>query len=161
MFVSAMQNSLMNHVHDSKTFGSSKSRYINKPLRTYPLWMFFFVESSRSMFSLFPKDHWTLKTGHFEDPTPASSRFVHPSIGGSLGSLGFNIFKPLVIHQYMSGSHPINSHHSPQRPATSHHRSSDQSPTKRSRPPDLMSWDHGTMEIFSGAILERPRDRER
>ena len=35
-----------------------------------------------------PKDHWTLKTGYFEDPTPASYRFIHPSIGGSLGSLG-------------------------------------------------------------------------
>ena len=31
----------------------------------------------------FPKDHWTLKTGYFEDPTPASFRFFHPSIGGS------------------------------------------------------------------------------
>ena len=30
-----------------------------------------------------PKDHWTLKTGYFEDPTPASYRFVHPSIGRS------------------------------------------------------------------------------
>jgi len=29
-----------------------------------------------------PKDHWTLKTGYFED-LPLLYRFVHPSIGGS------------------------------------------------------------------------------
>ena len=29
-----------------------------------------------------PKDHWTLKTGYFED-LPLLHRFVHPSIGGS------------------------------------------------------------------------------
>ena len=31
----------------------------------------------------YPKDHWTLKTGKFEEPTPASYRFRAPSIGGS------------------------------------------------------------------------------
>ena len=29
-----------------------------------------------------PKDHWTLKTGYFEDPTPAI-QVQNPSIGGS------------------------------------------------------------------------------
>ena len=29
------------------------------------------------------KNHWTLKTGKFEDPSPASYRFRAPSIGGS------------------------------------------------------------------------------
>ena len=38
-----------------------------------------------------PKDHWTLETGYFEDPTPASYRFFHPSIGGSKISRGIDI----------------------------------------------------------------------
>ena len=82
---------------------------------------------------------------------PLLYRFVHPSIGGSK-ILRVQHFKPLLIHQVYVWFTPINSHHSPGRPATSHHRSSDQSPTKRSLPPDLMSWDHS-----SGAILEAKR----
>ena len=50
-----------------------------------------------------PKDHWTLKIGYFEDQkTPASYRFVHPSIGGSFGSLGQVILildSAMVNHQ--------------------------------------------------------------
>jgi len=46
----------------------------------------------------YPKDHWTLKTGHFEDlKTPASYRLVHPSIGGSLRILRIEDF--LKIHK--------------------------------------------------------------
>ena len=36
-----------------------------------------------NMWIRYPKDHWTLKTGHFEDPNPAKNRFRAPSIGGS------------------------------------------------------------------------------
>ena len=50
--------------------------------------VFFDRLSRHKQKTLDPKDHWTLKTGYFEHPTPASYRFIHPSIGGSLGSLG-------------------------------------------------------------------------
>ena len=45
--------------------------------------------------NFFPKDHWTLKTGYFEDQnTPASYSFFHPSIGGSFRSLGLETKTP-------------------------------------------------------------------
>ena len=48
-------------------------------------WMDVLVENGpvETMWIRYPKDHWTLKTGHFEDPNPAKNRFRAPSIGGS------------------------------------------------------------------------------
>ena len=46
----------------------------------------------------FPKDHWTLPTGYFEDQnTLASYRFVHPSIGGSKDPEGCFFFLFLLV----------------------------------------------------------------
>ena len=31
----------------------------------------FFLHEAAALFIVSPKDHWTLKTGYFEDPTPS------------------------------------------------------------------------------------------
>ena len=46
-------------------------------------WFFFIFIPPQKKDMYHPKDHWTLKTGYFEDPHPESYRFFHPSIGGS------------------------------------------------------------------------------
>ena len=48
----------------------------------------------------FPKDHWTLKTGYFENPTPAIQVQNLPLEGPR--SLGFYIFVPFSsTHRYL------------------------------------------------------------
>ena len=44
--------------------------------------------------SLFPKDHWPLKTGYFEDPTPTIQVQTLPLEGPR--SLGFTIILPIL-----------------------------------------------------------------
>ena len=46
--------------------------------------------------SIHPKDHWTLKTGYFEDPTPAIQVQTLPLEGPR--SLGHDLFNPLPFH---------------------------------------------------------------
>ena len=59
----------------------------------------FSKKEKREILWIYPKDHWTLKTSYFEDPTPACYTGSNPSIGGSKILRVYYIFNGTGIHR--------------------------------------------------------------